>query len=72
MKTPGEVREGYPTYTLVESAKLIDALARLRRMPEIKELRKQTLAEIDSGKNNKMNAVIKQHFTPLFGDFVNA
>ncbi|MBP5977198.1 hypothetical protein HW132_31870 [Brasilonema sp. CT11] len=65
LKTRGEVREGYPTYTLVESAKVIDALARLRRMPEIKAIKNLTLAEIDSGKNNKMNAAIKEHFTPL-------
>lgn len=65
LKTRGEVREGYPTYTLVESSKVIDALARLRRMPEIKAIKKLTLAEIDSGKNNKMNAAIKEHFTPL-------
>jgi integrase len=64
-KTRGEEREAYPTYTLVESAKVIDALARLRRMPEIKELRKLTLAEVDSGKNNKMNVAVKQHFAPL-------
>jgi integrase len=64
-KTRGEERDAYPTYTLVESAKVIDALARLRRMPEIKELRRQTLAEVDSGKNNKMNAAVKQHFSPL-------
>jgi integrase len=64
-KTRGGERDAYPTYTLVESAKVIDALARLRRMPEIKELRRQTLAEVDSGKNNKMNAAVKQHFSPL-------
>jgi integrase len=64
-KTRGEEREAYPTYSLVESAKVIDALAKLRRMPEIKELRRQTLAEVDSGKNNKMNAAVKQHFSPL-------
>ncbi len=64
-KTRGEERDAYPTYTLVESAKVIDALAKLRRMPEIKELRRQTLAEIDSGKNNKMNAAVKKHFSPL-------
>ena len=64
-KTRGEERDAYPTYTLVESAKVVDGLARLRRMPEIKELRKQTLAEVDSGKNNKMNAAVKQHFSSL-------
>ncbi|MBP5976637.1 hypothetical protein HW132_28870 [Brasilonema sp. CT11] len=65
LKTRGEEREAYPTYTLVESNRVVDALARLRRMPEIKELKKLTLAEIDSGKNNKMNAAIKEHFSPL-------
>lgn len=65
LKTRGVQREAYPTYTLVKSAKVIDGLTRLRRMPEIKALKKQTLAEIDSGKNNKMNAAIKEHFSPL-------
>lgn len=65
LKTRGEERKPYPTYTLVESAKVIDALAQLRRMPEIKELKKQTLAEIDSGKNTRMNQQIKEHFSPL-------
>jgi integrase len=64
-KTGSEERDAYPTYTLVESAKVIDALARLRRMPDIKLLRKLTLAEVDSGKNNKMNAAVKKHFSPL-------
>ncbi|MBD2255643.1 protelomerase family protein [Nostoc parmelioides] len=65
IKNKGEEREAYKTYTLVESFKVVDALARLRRMPEIKELKKQTLAEVDSGRNNKMNAKVKEYFSSL-------
>lgn len=65
IKNKGDKREAYKTYTLVESFKVVDALARLRRMPEIKELKKQTLAEVDSGRNNKMNAKVKEYFSPL-------
>ena len=65
IKNKGEERKPYPTHTLVESYKVVDALARLRRMPEIKVLKKETLAEVDSGKNNKMNAKVKEFFADL-------
>ncbi len=65
LKTKGEEREAYTTYTLVESAKVIDGLARLRRMPEIKEVRKQTLAQMDSGKNSTLNSIIRESFETL-------
>lgn len=65
IKNKGEEREAYSTYTLVESYKVIDALARLRRTPEIKELKGQTLAEVDSSKNNKVNSKVKEFFTDL-------
>jgi integrase len=64
IKAKGNER-AYPTYTLVESAKVVDGLARLRRMPEIKELKRQTLAEIDSGKNHRMNDCVREFFSPL-------
>ncbi len=64
VKAKGNER-AYPTYTLVESAKVVDGLARLRRMPEIKELKRQTLAEIDSGKNHRMNDCVREFFSPL-------
>lgn len=65
IKNKGEERKPYPTHTLVESYRVIDALAKLRRMPEIKQLKKETLPEVDSGKNNKMNSKVKEYFTPL-------
>ncbi|HYW18104.1 MAG TPA: protelomerase family protein [Nodularia sp. (in: cyanobacteria)] len=65
IKAKGEEREAYKTYTLVESYKVVDALAKLRRMPEIKSLKKATLAEIDSGRNNKMNSKVKEYFAEL-------
>ncbi|MBD2303201.1 protelomerase family protein [Nostoc sp. FACHB-190] len=65
IKNKGEEREAYKTYTLVESYKVVDALAKLRRMPEIKQLKKMTLAEVDSGFNNKMNAKVREHFSSL-------
>ena len=65
LKTKGEERSAYSTYTLVESANVIDGLARLRRMPEIKAVRKQTLAQMDSGKNSTLNSIIRESFESL-------
>jgi len=65
IKNRGEDRASYDTYTLVESYKVLDALARLRRIPEIAELKEDTLAEVDSGKNNKMNSKVKEFFSDL-------
>ncbi len=55
----------YPTFTLVESAKVVDGHLRLQRMPEIKQLRKKTLAKIDSGRNSTINSKVVEHFSPL-------
>ena len=38
---------------------------RLRRTPEIKELKRRTLAEIDSGRNSTVNTKVVEHFSPL-------
>ena len=65
LKTKGEEREAYSTYTLVESVKVVNGLARLRRMPEIKAVRKQTLAQMDSGKNSTLNTIIREAFKSL-------
>lgn len=65
LKAKGEDREPYPTFTLVESNQVCDALLRLRRMPEIKELKKKTLAEIDSGRNSTVNTKVVEYFSPL-------
>ena len=64
LKAKGE-REKYPTFTLVESAKVVDGLLRLRRMPEIKEMKQWELFEIDSGKNSTVNSKVKEFFASL-------
>src|ERR687886_183295 len=55
----------YPAFTIVESAKVVDGILKLRRMAEIKEMKNWNLAEIDSGKNNTINRYVKQHFGEL-------
>ncbi len=64
LKAKGE-RDKYPTFTLVESAKVVDGLLRLRRMPEIKEMKQWELFEIDSGKNSTVNTKVKEFFASL-------
>lgn len=65
LKAKGEERKPYPTFTLLESNKVCDALFRLRRMPEIKELKKKTLGEIDSGCNSTVNRLVVEKFSPV-------
>ncbi|HEY9299250.1 MAG TPA: protelomerase family protein [Phormidium sp.] len=64
LKAKGE-RNKYPTFTLVESAKVVDGLLKLRRMPEIKEMKQWELFEIDSGKNSTVNSKVKEFFADL-------
>jgi len=64
-KTKGEIRDAYRAFTLVESSKIIDAFAILRRMPEIKKLRQMTLPAIDSRCNSQINSKVKEYFSPL-------
>lgn len=64
LKAKGETGE-YPAFTIVESAKVVDGILKLRRMAEIKEMKSWNLAEIDSGKNNTVNRYVKQHFEKL-------
>ncbi|HEY9829493.1 MAG TPA: protelomerase family protein [Stenomitos sp.] len=64
LKAKGE-RDEYPTFTLVESAKVVDGLLKLRRMPEIKEMKQWELFEIDSGKNSTVNSKVKEFFASL-------
>ena len=65
LKAKGEERKPYPTFTLLESNKVCDALFRLRRMPEIKELKKKTASEIDSGCNTTINRLVVEKFSPI-------
>lgn len=64
LKAKGERKE-YPAFTLVESAKVIDGVLRLRRMPEIKEMKQWVLFEIDSGKNSTTNTKVREFFAHL-------
>jgi integrase len=64
LKAKGQTGE-YPAFTIVESAKVMDAILKLRRMAEIKEMKNWNLTEIDSGKNNTVNRYVKQHFSEL-------
>lgn len=64
LKTKGEDRK-YPAFTLVESAKVIDGILKLRRMTEIKDMKHWNLAEIDSGKNNTINRYVRESFGEL-------
>ncbi|NEO34447.1 MAG: hypothetical protein F6K36_29420 [Symploca sp. SIO3C6] len=64
LKAKGEERK-YSAFTLIESARVIDGVLRLRRMGEIKEMKHWNLAEIDSGKNSTVNSQVKKHFGEL-------
>lgn len=64
LKAKGQTGE-YPAFTIVESARVVDGILKLRRMAEIKEMKNWNLAEIDSGKNNTVNRYVKQHFGDL-------
>jgi hypothetical protein len=64
LKAKGEERK-YVAFTLIESAKVIDGLIKLRRMPEIKEMRSWNLIEIDSGKNATVNNKVREAFSEL-------
>lgn len=64
----GQIKRGvdsYKTFTLVESCYVCDALYRLRRMPEIKELSRKSLAEVDSGRNSTINRVVHASFSQI-------
>ena len=53
-------------FCLVESAIFIDAFSRLRRMPEILEMKDWLLTEVDSGKNKATNRAVKR----IFGEII--
>ncbi|MBN3893820.1 MAG: hypothetical protein HWQ41_00480 [Nostoc sp. NOS(2021)] len=65
VKTKSDQPKTYPTYTLVESYKVVNALARLRRIPEVKLLTTHSLLEVDSATNNKINSKVKESFSEI-------
>ena len=64
-KKKGEPLTG-DIFCLVESATFIDAFSRLRRMPEIMEMKEWKRQEVDSGKNSTTNDAVKR----LFGELI--
>ncbi|MUG99829.1 hypothetical protein F7734_49180 [Scytonema sp. UIC 10036] len=65
IKTKDEDRFEYPKYTLIESWKVVDALLKLRRMAENKEIKNCLLAEVDSRKNATVNRKVREIFGEL-------
>lgn len=65
IKTKDEERESYPKYTLIESYKVVDALLKLRRMAENKEIKNSLLTEVDSQKNSTVNRKVRSIFGEL-------
>lgn len=49
-------------WTLVDSATFIDAFNRLRRYPDLLELKGKALTEVDSGRNSTLNRAINRMF----------
>ncbi|MFL9458089.1 protelomerase family protein [Tolypothrix bouteillei VB521301_2] len=65
IKTKDEDRLEYPKYTLIESWKVVDALLKLRRQAENKEIRNCLLTEVDSRKNATVNRKVRELFGEL-------
>ena len=58
-KKRGKVATG-EIYCLVEAVTFIDAFSRLRRAPEVMEMKSWALKDIDSGKNSTLNRAVKR------------
>uniref|UniRef100_A0A0C1QQZ7 Telomere resolvase ResT/TelK catalytic domain-containing protein n=1 Tax=Tolypothrix bouteillei VB521301 TaxID=1479485 RepID=A0A0C1QQZ7_9CYAN len=65
IKTKDEDRLEYPKYTLIESWKVVDALLKLRRQVENKEIKNCLLSEVDSRKNSTVNRKVRELFGEL-------
>jgi hypothetical protein len=64
-KKRGAVVKG-EIFCLVDSATFIDAFSRLRREPEVMEMKDWALKDIDSGKNATINRAVKR----IFGEVI--
>jgi hypothetical protein len=53
-------------FCLVDSATFVDAFSRLRRSPEVIEMKDWALKDIDSGKNSTLNRAVKR----VFGEII--
>ena len=52
-------------YSLVDSITFIDAFSRLRRMPEVMEMKDWALKDIDSGKNKTLNRTVRKVYEDI-------
>ncbi|MEO1396909.1 MAG: protelomerase family protein, partial [Cyanobacteria bacterium J06634_5] len=58
-KKRGEIAKG-EIFCLVEAATFVDAFSRLRREPEVMEMKNWKLKQVDSGKNKTLNRAVKR------------
>lgn len=58
-KKRGEIAAG-EIFCLIKSSVFIDAFSRLRREPDVMELREWSLKDVDSGKNATLNRAVKR------------
>ncbi|NEP56709.1 MAG: hypothetical protein F6K31_06745 [Symploca sp. SIO2G7] len=58
-KKQGEAKP-YTIYTLTDAADIVDALVRLKRDTDVKELEDDTNKQIDSRRNSSMNAAVRR------------
>lgn len=66
-KKRGESIQG-EIFCLVESTAFIDAFSRLRRTPEVMEMKSWSLKDIDSGKNATLNRAVNR----IYGEIIPA
>jgi hypothetical protein len=64
-KKRGQVAKG-EIFCLVDTATFIDAFSRLRREPDVMEVRGWKLKDVDSGKNATVNRAVKR----IYGDII--
>jgi len=64
-KKRGAVATG-EIFCLIEAATFIDAFSRLRRSPEVMEMKDWALKDIDSGKNSTLNRAVKR----VYGEII--
>ncbi len=64
-KKRGEIAKG-EIFCLVDSATFVDAFSRLRREPDVMEMRGWALKDVDSGKNKTLNRAVNR----IYGEII--
>lgn len=65
-KKRGAIAKG-EIFCLIESSVFVDAFSRLRREPDVMEMREWSLKEVDSGKNATLNRAVKR----VYGEVIS-